>query len=240
MAPRQRQKPNELNYRLKLGLFVLCGVTVLFASDTAYQALNTLSRLNSIEAERDQWQRPADVIQALDIQPGNIVVDLGCGSGYFTLRLSPAVGGNGKVLAEDIRRLPLVFLWMRTFQRRLHNVRIIHGHPDDPQLPANGVNAILIANTYHEFTDSQAILAHVVRALVSGGQLVVIDREPRPAGSGGAGTPADEHEISDQQVESELIHAGLEIISRQDNFILTDPYGETWWLITARKAESNR
>jgi hypothetical protein len=57
-----------LNYRLKLGFFVLCGLAVLFVSDTAYQALNTLSRLNAIEAERDQWQRPSDVIDALDLR----------------------------------------------------------------------------------------------------------------------------------------------------------------------------
>jgi ubiquinone/menaquinone biosynthesis C-methylase UbiE len=223
-----------LNYRLKRGLFVLCGVIVLFVSDTAYQALNTLSRLNVVEAERDQWQRPSDVIQALDLKPGNVVVDLGCGSGYFTLRISPAVGGSGKVLAEDIRTLPLMFLWLRTIQRSPHNVSIVHGETSDPHLPGQSVNAVLIANTYHEFTDSRAILVHVVQSLMSGGHLVVVDREPRAAGPESTGA-AVEHEISSQQVEGELIHAGLEMVSRQDNFIQKDPYGEDWWLITARK-----
>jgi predicted methyltransferase len=222
-----------LNYRLKLGLFVLCGVTVLFVSDTAYQGLNTLSRLNAIEAERDQWQRPSDVVQALDLRPGNVAVDLGCGSGYFTLRLSPAVGGSGKVLAEDIRRLPLVFLWLRTFRKR--EVSIVHGEPDDPHLPVQGVNAVLIANTYHEFTNSQAILVHVGQSLVSGGRLVVVDREPRAVETGYAGTAAEQHEINAEQVKNELIYAGFEIVSRQDHFIQNDSYGESWWLITARK-----
>ena len=113
-----------MSYRLKLVLFVLfCGV-VLFVSNTGYQALNTLSRLNAVEAERDQWQRPSDVIRELNLRPGDAVVDLGCGSGYFTLKLSPDVGGRGKVLAEDIRRLPLVFLWVRAFQRSEHNVSV--------------------------------------------------------------------------------------------------------------------
>jgi predicted methyltransferase len=224
-----------LNYRLKLGLFVLCGVTVLFVSDTAYQGLNTLSRLSVVEADRDQWQRPSDVIQALDLKPANVVVDLGCGSGYFTLKMSPAVGGSGKVLAEDIRRLPLVFLWLRTIQKVQHNVSIVHGEPEDPHLPTKGVNAVLIANTYHEFSDSRAILVHVVQSLVSGGHLVVVDREPRPAETGLTGTAVEQHEISSQQVEGELIQAGLEMVSRQDNFIQKDAYGESWWLITARK-----
>jgi ubiquinone/menaquinone biosynthesis C-methylase UbiE len=217
-----------LNYRLKLGLFVLSAVTILFVSDTAYQVLNTLSRLNVVEAERDLWQRPSDVIHALDLKPGNVAVDLGCGSGYFTLRLSPAVGDGGKVVAEDIRRLPLFFLWLRTFRKR--NVSIILGEPGDPHTPVQGANAVLIANTYHEFTDSRPILVHVAQSLVSGGRVVVVDREPRPVE-----TAAEQHEITSAQVENELIHAGLEIVSRQDGFIQKDPFGESWWLITARK-----
>jgi ubiquinone/menaquinone biosynthesis C-methylase UbiE len=224
-----------LSYRVKLAFFLLCGITILFFLDTAYQGLNTLSRLSVVEAERDQWQRPTDVIQALDLKPGNVVVDLGCGSGYFTLKLSTPVGKNGSVLAEDIRRLPLVFLWLRTLQRRQHNVSIVHGKPNDPQLPLQGVNAVLIANTYHEFTDSQAILRHVVRSLVSGGRLVVVDREPRSVDEGSTGIVADHHEVSSEQVESELRHAGFEIVSRQDGFIQHDPLNENWWIITARK-----
>ena len=101
--------------------------------------------------------------------------------------------------------------------------------------PSQGVNAVLIANTYHEFTDSQAILVHVVQSLVSGGRLVVVDREPRPVGQGLRETAAEHHEVSSEQVESELRHAGFEIVSRQDRFIENDPSNENWWLITARK-----
>jgi ubiquinone/menaquinone biosynthesis C-methylase UbiE len=224
-----------LSYRAKLILFLLCAVAILFLVDTAYQGLNTLSRLNVVEAERDQWQRPSDVIRALDLKPGNVVVDLGCGSGYFTLKLSAPVGQSGRVLAEDIRRLPLMFLWIRTFQRRQHNVSIVLGEPDDPHLPMQGVNAVLIANTYHEFANPQAILVHVVRSLGSGGRLVVVDREPRRVEKGYTGTAAEHHEVSSEQVESELRQAGLEIVSRQDRFIENDPSNEEWWLITARK-----
>src|SRR5450759_5875142 len=98
---------SRLSYRVKLVFLLLCAITILFLVDTAYQGLNTLSRLNIVEAERDQWQRPSDVIQALDLKPGNVVVDLGCGSKYFTLKLSTPVGKSGRVLAEDIRRSSL-------------------------------------------------------------------------------------------------------------------------------------
>lgn len=225
----------RLSYRVKLVFFFLCAIAIFFLFDTAYQGLNTLSRLNVVEAERDQWQRPSYVIQALELRPGNVVVDLGCGSGYFTLKLSVPVSQRGSVLAEDIRKLPLVFLWLRTFQGGQHNVNIVLGEPDDPHMPVQGVNAVLIANTYHEFTNSQAILVHVVRSLVSGGRLVVVDREPRPMENRPARTRAEQHEVSSEQVESELRHAGFEIVSRQDRFIENDPSNETWWLITARK-----
>ena len=224
-----------MTYRVKLILFLLCAITVLFLVNTAYQGLNTLSRLNVVEAERDHWQRPFDVVHALDLKPGNVVVDLGCGSGYFTLKLSASVGQSGKVLAEDIRRLPLVFLWLRTFQRRQHNVSIVLGEPDDPHLPMQGVNAVLIANTYHEFTNSQVILVHVVRSLVPGGRLVVVDRQPQPAEQGSGDIAREHHEVSPDQVERELRQAGFEIVGREDRFIRNDFFNENWWIITSRK-----
>ncbi len=224
-----------MSYRIKLALFILCAISILLLIDTAYQGLNTLSRLDVVEAERDQWQRPSDVIQALDLKPGNMVVDLGCGSGYFTLKLSAPVGKSGRVLAEDIRRLPLLFLWIRAFQRGQPNVRLVLGEPDDPHLPTQRVNSVLIANTYHEFTNTQAILGHVAQSLVSGGRLVVVDREPRPVDGGSSETAAEHHEVSSEQVESELRHAGFEIVSRQGRFIQNDPLNENWWIITVRK-----
>jgi len=221
-----------LTYRVKLLAFFLSAVAVLVVLNVGYSAIETFSRLNAVEAERDHWQRPSDVIQALDLKPGNVVADIGCGSGYFTLKLSKPVGDTGRVVAEDIRRLPLVFLWFRAASRREHNVKVLLGDPTDPHLPTD-VNAVLISNTYHEFTDSHSILVHVYQSLVPAGRLVVVDREPKP-GSGDISATA-EHEISAEQVEDELHQANFEIVSRDDRFIQHDSYGENWWLIVARK-----
>ena len=201
--------------------------------DVGYSALNTLSRLDVVEAQRDQWQRPSDVIDALGLKPGAQVVDLGCGSGYFTLKLSPRVDPGGHVLAEDIRRLPLAFLWVRTILKGDHNVRIIHGLVSDPRLPHARVDAVLIVNTYHEFTDPQSILAHVKSALVSGGRLVIVDREPKPQNVGV--TEIGDHEIAPARVEDDLRRAGFQIVDLRDSFISADPENETWWMIVARK-----
>ena len=224
---------NRLNYRLKLAFFFLSALAILFVLNTGYSALNTLSRLKAVEAERDQWQRPTDIVQALALKQGYLAVDLGCGSGYFTLKLSSEVGKNGRIIAEDIRRLPLAFLWLRTLRKNGHNVSILHGEPIDPHLPIEKVNGVLVSNTYHELKDPKAILSHVWQSLVSGGRLVVVDRAPNSAIVDITGT--GEHEISAEQVERDLRQARFEIIGRQDHFIETDPDHETWWLLIARK-----
>ena len=220
-----------MSYRAKLFVFNLGALAILFALNLGYSALQTISRLNAIEAERDRWQRPVDVIQALGLKPGDVVVDLGAGSGYFTLKLSTEVGENGRVIAEDIRSLPLAFLWFRAAQRRPRNVKVVLGEPADPHLPPR-VHAVLISNTYHEFADSRPILIHIFESLVSGGRLVVIDRSPKPAGPA---SERSEHEISVDRVESELRQAHFEIICRQDRFIQSDSYDESWWLLVASK-----
>src|SRR5439155_24110882 len=88
-----------------LAVFVVVGI-----AGVAYQGVQTLKRLTFVEADRDRWQRPADIIRALDVKDGNVVVDFGSGSGYFTLKLSDAVGPRGEVIAVDLRNLSLQFL----------------------------------------------------------------------------------------------------------------------------------
>jgi len=223
----------KLSYRIKLLLFFFSAIAVFIFMDIGYSALNTLARLDVVEAQRDQWQRPADVIDALDLRPGSEVVDLGCGSGYFTLRLSPRVGPSGRVIAEDIRLLPLTFLWVRTALKRDSNVQIVHGTISDPELPTGTLDSALIVNTFHELSDPQSILADVRNSLVPGGRLVVVDREPKPENIGV--TETGDHEISPATVESDLSSAGFQVIQLQEPFIVADPDDETWWMIVAVK-----
>ena len=213
--------PSRSKYLVKLALFALCALAVLIGLNVGFQALNTLNQLDVIEAERDHWQRPLEVIQALNLKQGVTVVDLGCGSGYFSLKLSDAVGPNGKVIAEDIRRLSLAFLWMRTVRKGKHNISVLLGDVDDPHLPPNSVDAVLISNTYHEFTAPGAIMDHVRQSLVPGGRIVIIDRTPKDQQEPGAAF--QEHEISSEQVQADLHKAMFEIDSRTDHFIESAP-----------------
>lgn len=223
-----------MSYRLRLLAFALGTLGLLLCLNIAFSALNTIARLDVVEAERDRWQRPTATIQALDLKPGAVVVDLGCGSGYFTLKLGAVVGDGGRVVAEDIRRESLVFLWIRSVLRHERNISIIRGHPNDPHLPPR-VNSVLIVNTYHEFTDSGAMLLHVYRSLLPSGRVVIVDRAPG-SDSNSAAEPA-RHEISADQVESDLRQAKFEVLDRQNHFIDSDsdPDHESWWLIVACK-----
>jgi ubiquinone/menaquinone biosynthesis C-methylase UbiE len=213
---------------LRLTLFLICAILIFLAFNTLYSFTSTLNRLEVVESERDQWQRPLDVLRALDLREGNTAVDFGSGAGYFALKISPAVGKRGQVLAVDLRRLSLFFLWTRALLRGQHNVQVIVGEDSNPRLPTGTVDAVLICNTYHEFNHPEQMLKHILRSLRLGGRLVVVDRGPRP-------TEAEHtHEIPLTSVEDKLRQEGLEIVSRDDHFI-DRPGGDLWWLVIGRK-----
>ena len=212
----------------RLALFLICAILIFLAFSTLYSFTSTLNRLDVVESERDQWQRPLEVLRALDLRPGNTVVDLGSGAGYFALKLSPTVGNQGRVLAVDLRKLSLFFLWTRALLRGQHNVQVVVGEEDNPHLPTGTVDAVLICNTYHEFNDPELMLSHTFRALRPGGHLVVVDRSPRS-------TEAEHtHEVPLAVVEAELRQSEFEIVSHDDHFI-DRPGADLWWLVIGRK-----
>ena len=233
MSRTQEETPTRSKYWVRLSLFLAGALALLIGSYVAYQAFLTLNQLDEIEAERDHWQRPAEIIEALGVKPGGLVVDLGCGSGYFSLKLSDPVGKNGKVISEDIRRLSLAFLWMRTFRKGKHNIKVLLGEADDPHLRSESANSVLILNTYHEFTAAQRILEHVHESLIPGGRVVIVDRAPRRTQD--QSTNFQEHEVPSDQVEADLQRTNFRIDRRTDSFIESDPEHERWWLIVAHR-----
>jgi predicted methyltransferase len=191
-----------------------------------------------MSSERDQWQRPDEIVQALNLRRGNVVVDLGSGAGYFALKLSVAVGKQGRVLAVDIRRLPLIFLWIRALLRNQHNVTVAHAQPEQPDLPAGVANGVLVANTYHEFHSPKSMVDQIFRSLAPGGRLVIVDRGPE-APTGKFDESEAHHHVPVTSVEVELRQRGFEIVRREDRFINRSG-SDRWWLIVARKPLQNR
>jgi SAM-dependent methyltransferase len=230
-------------YRTRVTVFFVLVVITVVTLFLVYQLTQTLDQLHVAEGKRDGWQRPDDVIESLKLKDGNVVADVGCGVGYFSLKLAPKVAEHGSVLAEDILGESLTFLWIRAFLHRQSNIRVIHGDPDDPHLPKGGVDAVLIANSYHEFAKPLAILDHVFLALRPQGRLVVLDRGPPSYQVESRKIQMQRYQIARSIVEDEIRRSGFEVISRDDHFIdrpATERAGDraddhVWWLLVGRK-----
>lgn len=227
--PRQRKLTRA---RVLARIFI--AVTIVSLLFVVQQAVATLQILTVVERDRDTWQRPEAILQQLDVHPGDVIVDLGSGAGYFSLKLAPMVGGQGRVLAVDLRRQSLAFLWIRAVRQSHWNVRIIHGEADDPDLPPGPVDAVLIANTYHELAEPEPILRALRVSMRPGARLVVVDRAPAESGE-----PREEaaghHEVSVAAAAEDIERQGFDEVSRQERFIDRSPDGEAWWLVVFRK-----
>jgi predicted methyltransferase len=192
------------------------------------------------EEGRERWQRVPDVFTALGIRPGAQVADVGAGGGFFTVRLARAVGDSGRVYAVDVDSSVIRRLRERVARERLENVEVVHSTERDPQLPTGVLDGVLVVNAYHEFTQSEAMVAGFVRALRPGGRLVIVEQIPL-ARRLREGRPAQEraHELGSWFAVRDLLLAGFRIVRLEDPFILDgDTEGrEDWWMLTAERGE---
>ncbi len=125
--------------------------------------------------DRDEWQHPEEVIQALTIKPEEQIADLGSGSGYFTFRLADAVGPSGQVYAVDIDADMNAHLAKRLQEKGYKNIEVMLAKPHDPGLPENGVDLIFSANTYHHLENRPSYFANARKYLRPNGRLAIID-----------------------------------------------------------------
>jgi ubiquinone/menaquinone biosynthesis C-methylase UbiE len=188
--------------------------------------------------ERDKWQEAERIIALLKLDKGSAVADIGSHQGYMTVKLSAEVGESGKVYAVDVSDYQLENLRSNLEARDISNVEVVKGDYDDPHLPENMLDAVLILDTYHEIDDYITVLGHIKAALKDGGLLVIAE----PVSEERRGLPRDEqtarHEIDYKWVEAELIEAGFEIKYSQDPFLdRTVPKGDKLWAVVASKGE---
>src|SRR5689334_22469347 len=135
--------------------------------------------------DRDAADESGQLIRGLEIKPGMAVADIGAGSGYHTLRLSPAVGPTGVVYAEDIVESYISGLRREAESRGLRNVKIVVGTPDDPKLPKASIDRAILVHMYHEIQNPYALLWRLAGGMKPGGRVGVIDLD-RPTQSHGA------------------------------------------------------
>jgi ubiquinone/menaquinone biosynthesis C-methylase UbiE len=128
---------------------------------------------------RAEYQKPDEVVKALALREGEVVADIGAGSGYFTLRFARAVGASGRVYAVDVSPDMVRFLNHRLRDEGVRNVVTILSDADDPLLPDHSVDRFVVVDTWHHVEDQAKYLAAMKRTLKPGGQVIHIDFQKR-------------------------------------------------------------
>jgi len=151
-------------------------------------------------------------MDALGVGEASVVVDLGAGSGWFTIKLAGRVGPNGMVYAEDIQRPMLQAIKIRVDRLGLKNVTTLLGKSNDPQLPVP-VDAVLIVDTYHEMDQPVVLLRNVAASLKVNppGRIGIVDFTKEGGGPG----PAMEERVDPDAVIRDAQAAGLVLRSRE-------------------------
>lgn len=150
--------------------------------------------------ERAKWQEPERVVKALALGPGEIIADIGAGTGYFTRRFAPHVN---KVLAVDIEEEML----NRAAKSSPDNVETVLGAHDDPKLPAASVDTVFICNVLHHVQGREEYYEKLASALKPGGRIVIIDfyKSELPVG------PPPSMKLTKEEVMAELAEAGFRV-----------------------------
>ena len=123
-----------------------------------------------VRPERESDERPDQALDAIGVQRGSTVADIGAGVGYFTWRLAARVGTGGVVYGEDIQQRMLDQLTKNMNARHLTNVRAVLGTTEDPKLPANSIDLVMLVDVYHEFSEPEKMLDRIRESLKPGGQ----------------------------------------------------------------------
>jgi predicted methyltransferase len=169
---------------------------------------------------RDKKLHVDRVMELLEISPGKNVADIGAGSGWFTVRAARRVAPNGTVYAIDINPEAIHYIDRRAQKESLANVKTILSKADDPLLPKDSVDAVLLLKTYHEVADPISLLEHLRPALKPGARLGIIDRN-------GTGT---DHGVNRDVVVEEATKAGYRLLQTYD-FVKDD--GMDYFLVFA-------
>ena len=173
----------------------------------AHGRLFSPEKLGELEGpDRDEWQQPEQIMDKLLIADGSRVGDIGAGGGWFTVRLARRVGPNGRVFAEDIQRQMIESIHRRVTREGLSNVEPILGPPLDPRLP-QGLDAVLMVDTYPQLDDPVGLMTHVRRSLKPNGRLGIVDFKTDVLGPG----PALDERLEPQIIIRDAERAGLKL-----------------------------
>jgi len=172
--------------------------------------------LGLLEApDRDVWQKPDQIMDALGIADGSTVADIGAGAGWFTIRLARRVGPRGLVYAQDVQRQMLEAIRRRVAREGLQNVEVRLATGDDPNLPRGALDAVLVVDVYPEVEDRIAFLANLAAALAPNGRIGIVNYRPGDGGPGPVAAAGEGVRVAQEVVEADVAAAGLRVLARE-------------------------
>jgi cyclopropane fatty-acyl-phospholipid synthase-like methyltransferase len=165
-----------------------------------------------VRESREREEECTTLLKALQIKPGQTICDMGCGNGFYTLKLAPMVGDSGQVLAVDIQPEMLSLLQKRAKAAKLSNIKPILGTTVDPNLPEGQVDLLLCVDVYHEFSNPEEMLSAMRKSLKPGGRLALAEfRQEDPK------VPIKPlHKMSKEQILKEFPPNGFKLVEQFD------------------------
>ena len=170
-----------------------------------HQAADWLER-----PEREIEERPSLVLEALKLKPGDVVADIGAGTGYFSWRLAQKVGAKGVVYGVEIQPEMIDLMKKKMAERNVTNVKPILGTIKDPKLPADSLDLVIMVDVYHEFDYPYEMMENICKALKPGGRVVFV-----------------EYRGEDPKVPIKLVHKMTEAQVRKECAVLPLEWVET-------------
>lgn len=188
------------------------GLAALIAA-ACFSGFTVLALIRADSVDRKELSR---LVEMLDIDPGEVVADVGAGDGRYSLALAEQVGERGHVYATEVDPRKVEELEERVESESLKNVDVIRGNQESTGLPDACCNAILLRRVYHHFQDPKAMQASLRRALQDGGLLLIIDFAPKPWRRP-EGIPASRHGhgIDEKLLLSEMEAAGFGLVKEE-------------------------
>lgn len=163
---------------------------------------------------REAEQRPAQIFRAMGLRDGQVVADLGCGTGWFARRMARAVGPSGKVYAIDVQPEMLELMKGHLAKENVTNVVPVLGASDNPRLAPASLDWVLMVDVYHEFQQPKAMLARIRESLKPAGKVALV--EYRAEGDSAAHI-RPEHRMSVDQILEEWVPAGFRMTARHED-----------------------
>jgi ubiquinone/menaquinone biosynthesis C-methylase UbiE len=165
-----------------------------------------------VRESREREEECSTLLEVLKLKPGQVVCDLGCGNGFYTLPIAERVGATGKVLAVDIQQEMLHLLSERAKAADLDHIETILGSPIDPRLPEGEVDLVLLVDVYHEFAYPEQMLQAIRKSLKPQGRVVLVEfRGEDPQ------VPIKPlHKMTKRQIRRELFSNGFKLAEQFD------------------------